>query len=222
MSYSRPQTVASTIGFEQAKWNQQYYPEECPPDWRIAYFINDFRAVYLAADMWVHNARFTEEIADEIDADFELVIEWPASITDETDNLLSQLSLLKNNIASIICTVHEPHDQALHDTLETLSQHYPISLYSSIVKDSGLIALAKQYQASVVWYPELNPAPLYSHGYQVVVLPCYELRTINTTLEKLSKLLKRGIRIGLFFEPAPQSPERAMQTRELIELLDMA
>ncbi len=222
MSYSKPRTVASTIGFEHAEWNQQYYPEECPQDWRIAYFMNDFRAVYLAADMWVHNAQLIEEIADEIDADFELVIEWPVNTTRAADSLVSQLSPLKNNLACMILTVHEPHDQALHDSLKILSRHYPTSLRSCIETDVGLISLAKQYQTSVVWYPEQNPVPLYSHHYQVVVLPCDELRTIKATLEKLSKLLTRGIRIGLFFEPAPRSPERAMQTRELIELLGMA
>lgn len=213
--------IASTIGFEQPQWNQHYYPEECPEDWRFAYFMNDFRAVYLPADVWYDKPQKIQQISEELDTSFDLVMEWPAVDIKSNQAALSQLLPLKDNIASLVLNVDNATMKGCANTVEALSEHYCVALNSEN-PNSPLFALAKQYKASVVWHPARSDKSTSYNGYQVVRLDCQDLRKINTALTTLQEQSAKDTRIGLFFEPAAQSVQRAMQTRELLELLGLA
>jgi hypothetical protein len=39
-------------GWDHAAWVGSFYPEDLPPEWRLAYFSNEFRAVVVPAKTW--------------------------------------------------------------------------------------------------------------------------------------------------------------------------
>lgn len=219
---TKSRMIASTIGFEQPQWNAQYYPEECPKDWRFAYFMNDFRAVYLPADVWYDKPQQIQQIAKELDTSFDLVLEWPVASTKSCKTGLSQLLPLRDNIASLVLNIDNATLKILTGAIKALAKHHPVALNSEDPNDPKLLDLAKHHKASVVWHPALSDKPIAYNGYQVVRLACQDLRKIKTTLITAQQQSAKDNRFGLFFEPAPKSAQCAMQTRQLIELLDIA
>jgi hypothetical protein len=44
--------LLGTLGWERDDWLRSYYPEDLPPEWRLAYYANDCACVMLDADQW--------------------------------------------------------------------------------------------------------------------------------------------------------------------------
>lgn len=42
------------IGWEHAHWIGTFYPEDLPPEWRLAYYNTRFDCVYLPYPQWAH------------------------------------------------------------------------------------------------------------------------------------------------------------------------
>lgn len=42
----------AAYGWDHAAWSGIYYPDDLPPDWRLAYYANEFRAVVVPARVW--------------------------------------------------------------------------------------------------------------------------------------------------------------------------
>ena len=41
-----------TLGWEFPAWQQDYYPEDIPSDWKLAFYANDFSALVLPESFW--------------------------------------------------------------------------------------------------------------------------------------------------------------------------
>jgi hypothetical protein len=226
----RASCICSTQGFENVLWTADYYPEECPSDWRLAYFMNDFRALYLPWQAWCGNAdqikAIADEIADEIARDFELVIEWPPQ--DEIagiESALVRLAPLEQHICAVVVLPnnfeHGMRDPLLDVYCQAIGALYTVHLdvdfADSVADFSGL-----EGRTGFVWHPDQSIEPCPRDGYLIVRLPCQDLRSIKATLIELKPLIDKNIRIGLFIEPAVQSVQRAMEVRTLIELMGLA
>ena len=75
---SHPRCICSTVGYQAQTWSKDYYPEDCPQAWQLAYFMNDFPGVYLPEDTWP-DAEQLSAITDELEGEFMLVLEWPSA-----------------------------------------------------------------------------------------------------------------------------------------------
>jgi hypothetical protein len=211
------------MGFENPLWNEQYYPEDCPVEWRLAYFMNDFRAVYLRCADWYEPEEQIAEIAAELDDRFELILEWPP-LTDE-QNLKTTLSLLAplaQNIACIIVNVDGVLMPELTATYSAIAACFAVNFYSKTLDTQAQKVLAREFETGFVWDPGQAEAPILAVGYQVVRLPCQSLRDIKSVLHRLQPSIEQHTRAGLFFEPARQSVHRAMEVRTLTELMGLA
>lgn len=40
------------IGWEHASWNNAFYPDDLPEDWRLSFYNTQFRCVYLPYQVW--------------------------------------------------------------------------------------------------------------------------------------------------------------------------
>jgi hypothetical protein len=211
------------VGFENPIWNEPYFPEECPSDWRLAYFMNDFRAVYLPCSAWYKNVTQIESIADELDEKFELILEWPTlDHVSKIQPTLSMLAPLKEDISCVVINTGNMSASLLDEICRDVSCDYVINLDCKNIGTEQHFALLKKYGAGLVWSPNKSAAPVYAAKYQVVMLPFQSLRDTKSVLDKLKPLLDQGIRAGLFIEPAKESPKRALEVRTLIELLELA
>ncbi|NIR58416.1 MAG: DUF72 domain-containing protein [Gammaproteobacteria bacterium] len=47
-----PALTLGARGWDHAAWAEQFYPPDLPPDWRLAYYANEFRAALIPASYW--------------------------------------------------------------------------------------------------------------------------------------------------------------------------
>ena len=40
------------FGWDHEQWRWQYYPDDMPSDWRLAYYANDFESVLVPFNIW--------------------------------------------------------------------------------------------------------------------------------------------------------------------------
>ena len=220
---SRAQCICSTMGFEHPAWDAQYYPGNCPEEWRLAYFMNDFRALYLPGNTWNESEAQLDTIADELDEGFELVIEWPSpGDGQDIEATLSKLAPLKQNIACVVVDVDGVSEPVLEAAYQAIARDYAINFRSSMLDADAQEALARQHEVGFVWHPDQLETPVIAVQYQVVCLPCQSLRDMKSVLTRLRPFLLQEARAGLYFEPAAQSVFRALEARTLIELMGLA
>lgn len=70
--------LLGTIGWEHPAWVGHFYPEDMPPEWRLAYYNTHFECVLLPHQAW--RARTPEELAgwrDETLERFRFLLEHP-------------------------------------------------------------------------------------------------------------------------------------------------
>lgn len=210
----------SVMGFEDPLWVSTYYPPECPEDWRVAYFCNDFSSMYLPVGDWVGNESVLDTLLEEIEPGFDLVLEWPVGMDlSGQRGLLAQLEPLKSYIA---CVVLDPGDTApadLHEQLQLLSSVFAVNFEPSERQD--VIRLMQDFALGCVWYPGQEDFPVSGCAYQVVKMPSASLREITPILKQLDQFLTGDQRAGVFLQAAPNSAQRALEARTVIELMGM-
>lgn len=219
----RLQCVCSTVGFERKQWSEDYYPDDCPLDWRVAYFMNDFRAVYLTDADWFDNYQLIELIVEELEDDFELVLQWPSDITPQVIRVaLKWLAPLERNIACMVIQADAQSPASLKQCLQALAR-FSINLDCSEPVNPGVLTIAREFDAGFVWRGDEETQHLLMGDYQHVVTPCSDLRQATAMLRLLQTAVigRAQPRIGVFLEAAPQSPQRALELRTVIELMRM-
>ena len=187
----------------------------------MAYFCNDFQSVYLPAGDWVGNEPLLDSMVEEIEPGFDLVLEWPGEMDlPEQRALHVRLAPLKAHIA---CVVINPRGLSLADLseqLQLLTPAFPVNLEP--VDNPEVTQLAQNSAVGRVWHPGQGDCPVSDCAYQVVKLPFSSLREITQVLKQLDQaLLKGDQRVGIFLQAAPNSTQRALETRTVIELMDM-
>lgn len=219
---ARAQCICATVGFENPLWNAQYFPENCPEEWRLAYYMNDFRVVYLPSAAWFESGAQIALIADELDETFELVIEWPPlTHGQDIETTLSRLAPLAQNISCIVLNVDDVPGVVLEAAYQAIAKYYDINFSSKTMNAEAQAVFARQHEAGFVWFPRQTKTWVLPVRYQVVSLPCRSLRDMKSLLDQLRPVIEHNTRVGLFFEPADQSAGRALEVRTLIELMGL-
>jgi len=220
---ARAQCICGTVGFENPLWNAQYFPEICPEEWRLAYFMNDFRVLYLPSTAWFESGDQIAMISDELDDAFELVIEWPLlKHGQDIETTLSRLAPLAQNISCIVLNVDGISGAELNAAYQAIAMYYDINFCSKSMDIQAQEALSRQYETGFVWFPARTTTWALAARFQVVRLPCGSLREMKSLLDQLRPVIEHNVRVGLFFEPAEQSASRALESRALIELMGLA
>lgn len=74
-------------GWLHSGWQHNFYPDDLPQDWQLAYYSNEFSMVVIREQEWMQ----IEDMADlqkECPEDFQFLIEWP--VLALTENLFGQ------------------------------------------------------------------------------------------------------------------------------------
>lgn len=71
-------------GWQHANWHGQFYPEDLPPDWQLAYYNNFFSCVYLTHSEWAGGAIETwRERLDNMQPQFRLILQTTDAFDDQ-------------------------------------------------------------------------------------------------------------------------------------------
>ena len=72
-----PQPCIGACSWQHAQWQDEFYPEDMPDDWRLAYYANEFLTVMVPQDQW--SAAGSEEYRswmEECAGDFRFFLEY--------------------------------------------------------------------------------------------------------------------------------------------------
>lgn len=80
------------VGWLHKQWDQNYYPEDIPREWKLDYYANELSCVLLLPEFWLNAAvDDIEEWTESLDTDFCFCIKWPDTVVDK-QLLYSQLT----------------------------------------------------------------------------------------------------------------------------------
>lgn len=72
--------LIASLGWNHAGWCGSFYPDDLPPEWRLAYYANEFRAVVVPAADWQRaDAATAAQWAADVPEAFCLLLEAAAS-----------------------------------------------------------------------------------------------------------------------------------------------
>ncbi|MFW2371532.1 MAG: hypothetical protein ACN4GM_00270 [Gammaproteobacteria bacterium] len=66
-------------GWQHQHWLNSFYPGDCPQDWRLGFYANEFTAVMVPADYWL-NDYDVEQWCEALSARFRFYLEYPPSV----------------------------------------------------------------------------------------------------------------------------------------------
>ncbi|MGD2119324.1 MAG: hypothetical protein PVG66_13265 [Chromatiales bacterium] len=75
----------ASVGWQHAGWDNSYYPEDIPADWKLSYYANDFRAVVVPQQDWLAiEADDWETLLDDVDEQFRFYLALDSHDLSET------------------------------------------------------------------------------------------------------------------------------------------
>ncbi len=72
--------VVGACGWDHSLWQDNFYPEDLPKDWRLTYYANEFAAVLVPQEKWRAADVDYEQWAEDVPEDFRFYF-----VTDDLD-----------------------------------------------------------------------------------------------------------------------------------------
>lgn len=112
-------------GWLKASWSQEYYPDDMPLEWRLAYYANEFPGVLVPAHYWATDAwPDTEQWREDVPERFRFFIELDGRLGHERlrGRLLRSLEALGERLGGVVLLVEERDTcSAIKAALDTYS-----------------------------------------------------------------------------------------------------
>ncbi len=101
MSERRPVFRIMSVGWDYLEWTGAFYPDDLPPDWRLAYYANEFPGVLIPDRLWLTVGSGTlESWVDDVRESFRFYLEVDGAI--DTEECLNKIHCLGNNFGGIV------------------------------------------------------------------------------------------------------------------------
>ena len=90
-------------GWEHAGWDADFYPDDLPADWRLAYYANQFPVVLVPAERFdAATGDELEEWADEVGEGFRFLVELSPQAAAEPEPTGARLERLGEALAGVV------------------------------------------------------------------------------------------------------------------------
>jgi hypothetical protein len=209
--------MVGTVGLDVDAWQGSFYDQDLPTDWRIAHYSTLLRSVVLPEHEW-HKA-MAENWAAEVDEDFRFVV---CSGMAGAAELLDVPASMAERVAGCIIEIQSlPLTGEDRSILARLADHMPVCLDQPAdgKASAELDALCRQLGASRVWYPSVRETPLASGRLLVALVDDATLPQLRSIISVLEGWMAETRTAGLFHVAGEDAPRRALQTRQLAEMM---
>lgn len=136
-------------GWLHPHWENDFYPEDMPKEWWLAYYSNEFNTVMVPADYWRTGEGFDcAQWLDDIHDDFRFYVECPQKILSDDEMFtlfLRQLDFLSSHLAGVFL----PEQMAVPVNVARLQK---IAQLISLFSRTGVLAL----ETKLVWLAEFS------------------------------------------------------------------
>lgn len=206
-----PGLVIGARGWEHEGWNGLFYPADLPPEWRLAYYANEFRAVLVPPEVWARctRAQLVQWRAD-VRGDFRFFVELacdPACMegfAQTCAQLSDKLNALDDLVGGLVLRLARPAvGQVLREMLQRLPSRYRVSLVlaGGALSEEALHAVAES-GAGLCW-PAGQSAGSGELGLVRVEDGKYTLRGLRRELEAFLEQARGSEHAFLFIDGDP-------------------
>jgi len=119
-------------GWNHAAWQDTYYPDDLPEDWRLSYYANDYSTVLVPENEWVNaNKEDIKQWLNDTDEEFIFFFETAINTLESqvVQEKLAQLNKITKQIGGLLIThVNENPSASLLNLRHTLSFTLPINI----------------------------------------------------------------------------------------------
>jgi len=201
-------------GWDYPQWNDDFYPDDLPDEWRLGFYGNEFPVVLIPAQAWQQGVAAVRAWLDETHDAPDFICEWPASETrvGEYEQVLEMISLLRTRVLAIVVPLDEPADGRLLRYLQQLEQLAPLALDVSAQADPQSMADAVQAHlrkpVSMVWHGEPQTQALLARGELAIARinqTQEQPRTMRAIIEALLGCAQGKARLLLLIDGQPPS-----------------
>lgn len=213
-------------------WQNSYFPDECPDDWRFTYYSNDFRAVWLPAGFLSQPRAILRKQLDTFcedkDSHFYFLLSLSYHELAAFPDQLAQLDTITNQIATLVLDV-PPESACIGDHFnrwrtqaESLASRYPIAINqpaSDSIQPDMLASLAIQNNWSQVWHASDSTLPAEGGEFLPVIGNAQALRSQRIVIEKIADWMGNARNAGLFFPINTTPANAALDAKSLAEIM---
>jgi hypothetical protein len=216
-----------TRGYDHDSWQGTFYDPDLPHEWRFDYYCNQFRALLLP---WGPSLSFVDgnldELRDEADDEFRLVLELPALGLD-IPNTIEALEALGPRLAGIVFSQLADLESAtgfdqVSGLLTSFAANWPLCIDTSCGDSADrqrAESHARELNLSVLWRPDHDAGVTARGGMLVARLGAAGLPRMREVLEVLARNRTGDQQAALFFDHVETAVEQARQCRVLAELM---
>ena len=224
MAYSRPEIHVGASGWQFEAWENSFYPDDLPANWRFSFYSNEFQGVLIPYE---YLSRYSLDDWKEWGEDTPKAFAFYVELSQDAEwkQIAPYLSVLGEQLKGVVVVIEKQPDL---DALASLIQHIksvaPISIkrVGSAVSDRDMKTLQSCYEVNECWDGG-GQAPIWSYGGAAILLRSDK---DQNTPDILRQLVEKGLgyagkcdTIALLFEGAPPKISDMRNAQTITELL---
>jgi uncharacterized protein YecE (DUF72 family) len=226
--------LVGTRGWLHAEWNEQFYPEELPEDWRFCYYSNLIRSVLIPAELWDEvGSEQVRQWAEDSDPGFRFVHELPSDLSQplpadalgrRADEFLATLAPVADRTVGLLArlgAVSTTDLDWLSALIDALGERHPlcVDLELSRWPRPAVDELLDERGVGLCWHPGAGTRPAEGGRLLIALMGRADLKRIRAVVEALGVWASPGRAAALFFDDLATAANQARETRILAELL---
>jgi len=159
-----PRLLIGACGWDHPGWNELFYPDDLPLDWRLGFYANEFPLVLVTEREWAQSPTGAAQWCEDSDPSLQFVAQWPMTLPIAT--AAEKLAPLGERLYGLLLRA-EP-SQSLSRFKTALAAWGELSVPLCVEFPNGqagseLQAHLRQHNIGEVWHGEGNTQQM-QHG----------------------------------------------------------
>jgi hypothetical protein len=217
--------MVGSFGLDVDAWQGGFYDDQLPADWRVASYSTLLRSVLLPQAEWQKAVK--EDWINEVDEEFRFVLYAESSANEKVlSSLVKEFSMLpvdfSAQVAGIVLQLQPELVSSVSEAhIKEIQSLFPLCLDAGKVdiSKSGMDVFCDSLGLCSVWYPAVQTKPLPSGDFLVTLINRETLPEQREIVTQIDHWMSGQRRAGLFNTNKEDAPQRAQETRILVELM---
>ncbi len=218
--------LIGACGWLHPQWDESYYPEGLPEEWRLAYYGNEYPVVLIPDTYWSQGREVIASWLTETDNRPQFICEWAfESEQPSLDERQELIAALNDRVEGILVVLDAMPNDIQLAMIRSLAKSHPVCLDWPSAQSEQLQTVLSQFvtaqRVSVCWHGDAEHKMDLEHGELALArVPSegHTPRSLRTILETL--LASAGERQAvLLFDGQPPDLEVVDQAEVILNLL---
>jgi len=171
-------------GWLHQDWENSFYPEDLPADWRLGYYSNEFNTVMVPAFYWQEGYMADcQDLLDEVHPGFQFFIECDEQIFDTTPllDLTEALKLLRPQLSGLVFKGGLQMKSAVDDRFIELADSLDVAIFGAQTVPG----------AEKIWCPGVSSTEgAHQARFSIIEDDLRDLRAVRSKIEPFTRQLQ--------------------------------